>query len=329
MDYFFSRLGRGLRYTATVVGSLSIGVIIILGSLGIQSVVIPICGGIALIPMAMVMFENFKVIKDMENLVIKFKSDVKDLREINNKLTNNVFVLGGEIDELEVTNNELKDTKDQLVDETIKLENLLKDAEGQVETLGTLAKDYDTNIKNLSVNLQKSENNNDELKANAEELVRIKLDYEKENNILKDNIDIIGVQIKTLSQAKNEYAIQLDTLKQNNEDINETSDLLKEELNNVNNAYDEAKDVIETLLRSKKVLNDIYDGMAKTEEKTGENVGMMSKLLNVFGVQRSKELFDILDKDGNKLLTNEEFINGILNNNNNNNNSDEINTDDN
>lgn len=308
LDYFFSRAFRSFKYALSVGGAISCAVVIILGGLGIQTVIIPICGGIALIPIGFIFYENTKVIRDMENLVIKFKDDVKNLTKTNQKLNTNVEELGGEI-------TELKETKDLLMDETIKLEDLLKQAKGKVETLTSLATQYESSIGDLNKNLQKSEKTNEELRVNAEELVRIKSIYEEENNRLQENVDEISVQIEAVSQAKEEYKSQLELLKQNNEDLMVTSELLKTELNNINISYEEAKDVIETLLRSKKVLNDIYDGMAKTEEKTEENVGMMSKLLNMFGVQRSKELFNVLDTDGNQLLTPEEFIDGILNNN--------------
>jgi len=308
LDYFFSRAFRSFKYALSVGGAISCAVVIILGGLGIQTVIIPICGGIALIPIGFIFYENTKVIRDMENLVIKFKDDVKNLTKTNQKLNTNVEELGGEI-------TELKETKDLLMDETIKLEDLLKQAKGKVETLTSLATQYESSIGDLNKNLQKSEKTNEELRVNAEELVRIKSIYEEENNRLQENVDEISVQIEAVSQAKEEYKSQLELLKQNNKDLMVTSELLKTELNNINISYEEAKDVIETLLRSKKVLNDIYDGMAKTEEKTEENVGMMSKLLNMFGVQRSKELFNVLDTDGNQLLTPEEFIDGILNNN--------------
>ena len=305
MDYFFSKLGRGFRYTTTVIGTLCCGTIIILGALGINTIVIPICGGFLLIPLGMVLVENVKFIKDMENLVSKFKIDVKNLGKTNELLTTNVDNLGSEI-------IDLKSTKDLLIDQTDKLTYMLKNAEGEIEKLAELATNYKENIGKLNENLKETEINNDKLKENTNKLLSIKSEYETENNKLKINVNNITQQIKEIKLAKEDYENQLDDLKHNNTDLNKTSELLKTELDNVNSCYEEAKDVIETLLRSKNVLNDIYDGMTKTEEKTEENVGMMSKLLNMFGVQRSKELFEVLDKDGNKFLTSDEFIDGMV-----------------
>ncbi len=81
MDYFFSKLGRGIRSSLTILGALACGGVIVMGFMGVQTLAIPICGIIALIPMGMVMIENTKLIRDMEESVTKFKVENKELKQ--------------------------------------------------------------------------------------------------------------------------------------------------------------------------------------------------------------------------------------------------------
>lgn len=307
MDYFFSRLGRGFRYSATILGSLACGVVIVLGAIGIQTIVIPICGGIALIPMGMVLLENTKILRDIEKMVTKLKMDLDKLKEINQKLETNVVNLSGEIDELH-------NVKDMLLSQNKHLETLLGEAKNSINEMNELVKSYESNIKILEHNIKNSETNLKNLQHTTKELLDIKERYEIENKILNDNLEKIATEMAELTVIKESYKTQLEKMAENNDKLSDISESLKAEINNINQSYEEAKDIIETLLRSKNVLNDIYGDMIKTEEKTEQNVGMMSRLLNVFGMERSKELFKTLDTDGDNVLTQNEFIEGVLNN---------------
>lgn len=305
MDYFFSKIGRGFRYSATIIGSLAIGAVIILGILGIQTIVIPICGGIALIPMAMVLFESTKILRDMEKLITKFKTDLGELRKINTDLSQNVLNLGNEVDQLKIT-------KEKLIEETTKLENLLNEAEIKVTKLGELSNNYEASLKVLMNEINITEQNNHSLQQNVDSLLKIKAEYESEINNLKNNIDLIEVKINELSKIRDDYSKQIQEFAANNSELFETTEALKNEISRVNRSYEEAKDVIKTLLRSKDLLNDIYNSMLTTEQRTEENVSTVTKLLNIFKVNRSEELFAKLDKDNDKILTLEEFTSGIL-----------------
>lgn len=300
MDYFFSKIGRSFRYLTTITGSLACGAIIIMGILGIQTIAIPICGGIALIPMAMVLIENTAIIRKLEKLMTKFKQDLDELRKINSDLSQNVLNLSNEI-------IDLKQIKENLVIQTNKLETLLSEAESKIGKLSDLSNNYKTNLELLKQSVQKSETNNNILKENIQELLAIKKEYESEISFLKINIESIEEQVVKLTTVKEEYEKQIQQFIQSNEQLLSTKEELKIELTKVKNCYEEAKDVISTLLRSKDVLNDIFNSMIKTEEKTDQNVSTLTKIMNIFKLQRSEELFNILDQNKDGTLTLEEF----------------------
>ena len=300
MDYFFSRVGRGIRYSATIVGGIACGVIIILSVIGIQTIIVPICGGIALIPIGMVLFENIKIIKDLEKLVTKFKNQLQELGLINNNLSDNVSRLSTEV-------SQLSQTKDSLIKETTKLSDLLKEAETKVVKLSDLAKTYEDNATQLSLLTQDYKNQNQQLTDETNKLVDIKKQYEEENTRLMVTIDKINQQLSQLTQIKEAHEAELLKSEHNNQ-------ALKTEIEKIATYYNQAKEVIETLLRSKNVLDDIYSGMIKTETQTSENVTTMSKLLNIFGKSRTMELFQQLDEDGDGVLTSQEFINALSKN---------------
>ena len=320
MDYFFSRIFRGFKYTLSIVGALACGVIIVMGALGISSVIIPICGGIAIIPMAFIFFENTVIIRKMEELVSKFKLEMKSLRESNLKLKDNLDRLDNQNNRLEtnVTNLEddlydLNKTKQDLINETDKLESLLDQADNKIDSLAKLTEQYKRTSEELAVSLKTSEHNNEELKNNVGKLFEIKNDYEQSNQLLKNNIAEIEKQLKSVSDIKDRYESELTKIYETNNHLSETSKLLEKELNKTKNCYQEAKNVIQTLLQSQGIFEEIKEDMVKTESETRENVGKMSNLIEIFGEKRTKELFDRLDKDQNKVLTQEEFVNFLLN----------------
>lgn len=315
LDYFFSRTFRSIKYGLSIAGGVACAVVIILGSLGWSTIVIPICGGIALIPMAFIFFENTKVIRDMENLVTQFKDETKELKETNESLKETEVKLSDEVGELTEERKAIAEAKDQLVSENDRLEGLLGQAEINLEQMKSLANDYQKTSESLGENLKKSERNADDLKSQAEELVRIKEEYKSQNLQLKENYGKAEKQLEAITGVKDNYEIQLQELSDNNKELSETSELIKSELNKTQSSYEDAKAALKTLLQTTGVLEDLGNDMVKTEKHTEQNVGMMTKLMNMFGVTRSEELFDKLDKDGNNVLSLDEFVNFILDDN--------------
>jgi chromosome segregation ATPase len=312
MDYFFSRVGRGFRYAATVAGSICLIGVIALGGLGINTIFIPIGGGIALIPMAMVMFENVKVIRDMEDQVSIFKTENKELKHTNENLKQTTLELDDTVKNLQSETDGIKQVKDKLVDENTKLEHLLDNAETNLDEMKTLANQYKNTSKELGENLKQTEKNRDELRQQAEELVKIKDSYMEQNEQLKANYMQAEQQLKEITTVKDNYEIQLQELSDNNKELSKTTEAIKVELNKVESQYEQSKSALKVLLQSTGVMKDLGEEMVKTEQKTSENVGMMSRLLNVFGINRSEDLFYKLDKDGDEMLSIDEFVKMIL-----------------
>jgi len=182
---------------------------------------------------------------------------------------------------------------------------LLTKAEEELMSLKSLAETYKENSERLGENLQKSEHSVDELKQQTEELVSIKDKYETQNQQLKETSSQIEEQLKIVMQTNKKYENQLSELET-------TSESLEKELEKTRKSYEEAKSLSKTLLQATGVLEDLGEDMVKTEQKTEENVGMMSSLLNFFKTERSEELFNQLDKDGNKILSYDEFVDILL-----------------
>lgn len=328
MEYFFSRLGRSLRYSATILGSLACGTVIVLGIMGINTIVVPICGGIALIPMAMVMFENVKAIRDLENNVSAFKSENKKLKETNenlkiteNKLSADLGKLEHTNNNLEHTNNNLVEIKNNLIEQNSRYEKLLDESEINLNSMTELANKYKATSLELSNNLHNSTQNLELLKSQALELINIKNEYQKENKILNENIKKVQDQLDQVTQAKEAYEIQLIKLSDTNNQLSDSNNQLSEiatnlrsELEKAKASYEDAKSALKTLLQATGVLADLGNDMVQTEHKTEQNVSTMSKLLSLFGMSRSEEMFNKLDKDNNKVLTVDEFVNIIFEN---------------
>jgi len=64
-----------------VVSGIASVAVIALSVLGIQTIAIPICGAVALIPVGFIFFENVKVIRDMEKYVTQFRQENKTLQQ--------------------------------------------------------------------------------------------------------------------------------------------------------------------------------------------------------------------------------------------------------
>lgn len=298
MDYFMQRCFRGTKSIIGFAGAGACGAIVIMGFMGVQSIAIPICGIVALLPVGFIFFENTKVIRDMEKYVTKFKSENKELKQTNS--------------DLKQTRVELSIEKDRLMDENNRYEELLDDAETNLNKMRELANQYQNTSKELGQNLKNAETNRSELKSQAEELMRIKIRYESENQNLHDNVEKIKDQLDLVTQAKKDYELQLSELENNNQELEETTILLKEELEKAESSYEKSQAALKVLLQSTGVLEDLGEKMVQTEEQTSENVTMTTKLLNMLGMSRSKELFEKLDEDNDSLLSMDEFVNILL-----------------
>ena len=291
MDYFFSRLGRGFRYTATILGGLSSSAVVVMGFLGVTSIAVPICGCISLIPLAMVMMENVKFVRDMEKHVSNFKKENLKLKQINIELSQ--------------TSHELNQTKSDLIEANNKYEKLLDQAEINLDSMKTIVSRYEQTNKSLQSHLTKAEQNNQEIKSHLEEIESIKKEYELENIQLKSTIDSIQSQLDQITSLKDDYELNLKQSKL-------VTEQLEMELEKTKASYEKSQLALKTLLQTTGVLKDLGEEMIKTEVKTEHNVDKLSNLLELLESDRTKELFEKLDKDGDDKLTLEEFVNLIV-----------------
>lgn len=305
MDYLFSRIFRTIKYTISIVGGVACGVVIVTGALNISTIAIPICGGIALLPMGFIFFENTKIIADIEKAIIKLKDEISDLSETANKLevTNN---------ELETTSSDLKETKNTLLKETKILETMLSKATNEIDNLSDLLRKYKVIEHNLQHNVSNLKTNNDSLKDTTNELVKTKKSYEQQNKNLKENIILIENQLKEVIKLKITYENNINMLSSNNTSLRNSINDIKVELQNTQTLYKEARTAVKSLLIASGVLKDLGDDMVKLEKKTDENVTMMRNIMNIFGSTRSDELFEKLDQNEDGVVDKEEFLNILI-----------------
>lgn len=305
MDYFFQRCFRGTKSLFGVLGGLGCGTVIVLGFLGIQTIAIPIAGIIALGPVGFIFFENTKVVRDMEKYVSGFKVQNRQLELTNTDLKKTSTNLNNEVEGLHVENEDLKNTKTELVKGNEKLQELLNMAETRINKMEKLAKSYEETSKNLGKSLKDAEQNRDELKLQAEELINIRDNYHSENSHLKETVNQVEDQLKIVTDVNQAYKNQLGEMKN-------TSELLTQELEKTRVSYEEAKDTIKALLRASNVLEDLGDDMVKTEKKTKENVGKMERILNMFGREKAIELFQKYDKNQDDHMSLDEYLELVL-----------------
>ena len=287
---------------------MACGVIIITSIMGISTIAIPICGGIALLPMGFIFFENTKLIADIENAIIKLKSEISDLAETTTRLelTN---------EDLHKTSDDLKSTKDSLIQETKSLEQMLTKANQEINNLSDILRKYKVIEHKLQNNVSNLESSNNILKQTTSELVNTKNSYEQQNKNLKVDIDLIETQLKEIMKLKVTYESNINTLVNNNETLHHSLDVLHTELENSKILYTEAKTAVKTLLIASGVLKDLGDDMVKIEKKTDENVTTLSNILDSFGRNRTGELYEKLDKNGDGLVDKEEFLNILIHSN--------------
>jgi chromosome segregation ATPase len=314
MDYFFSKIGRGIRYGASIVGAAAGLLVIVLGILGINSILIPISGGVAIIPAAFILVENVKVIRDMEKLVTKLKSDLKSLREqidimkeANEKLEKNVT-------DLTDINIHLSEVKDNLVSNISKLESLLDESEQKVEELSDLVFQYKETSEKLNRNLDKAKINNAELQKNVNDLIDIKREYENQIESLNTTVKIFHSELDIITKTKDEYEIEINKLITTNKSMENTVKILETDLEENREICRKAKLALKTLIETQDVFTGLKDDMVETEKQTEENVSRMDNLVKIFGEERTKELFEQLDKNHDQVLSMDEFVNFIIEN---------------
>lgn len=307
MDYFFQRVFRGVKSMFGVVGALSSITIIALGAMGIQTIAIPICGGICLIPVGFIFFENTKVVRDMEKYVSQFKIENNVLKQTNLELKQTKLELDQSVQVLVSNNSNLTIIKDELILANEKYESMLEQTSKKLEEMAQLVNQYKTTAEQMEKNLTNITQHRDELKQQATQLLAIKDMFEQENKKLNENISLVEEQLKLVTTTNLNYEKQL-------QDLKSTSTLLKDELERTRRSYEEAKASLKSLLQATGVLTDLGNEMIKVEHKTESNVDTMTKILNMFGRERAMELFAKYDIDGNKVLTLDEYLNLVLQN---------------
>lgn len=282
--------------------------IIVSGAL-FGSILIPLCGGVCLLPVGLIIFENTKTLRDMRKIVKQLKNELKEfedklimLNETNNKLKYNV--------------SELTLIKDNFKNEVSKLSILLKEGEKDIDMLNNMVHDYNDTNQKLKNSINSLQTDNKELTKNIEDLLDIKFKYEVQINELTLVVKDINSKLESMENIKNDYEIQLNTLKHENMELIDTSNSLKEDLTKVQNMYQKSKDVISTLIKTKDIFEDLYSDMAKTasdmsntEHNTELNVEQMKDMIKKFDEKRTQEIFDKLDVNKDGTISMDEFLN--------------------
>jgi len=293
MDYFFSKLFRSVKYGLSILGAASAIVIIVTGALS-GSIVIPICGGLSLIPAGFIFFENTKIIRDMEKAVTKLKRNLKEFEE--------------RLDMLNETVGSLKDENNNYKQNNVELKYLLKEAEIKVDQLADYVDEYKASNKEFKKSLEKSERNNDELQERAQELLRIKDAYEKKISELNEVIEKIQNKLEEITAIKDDYEEKLLELNIRNQELEVISKEFKHELENVRKQYDKAKEVITSLLNAKEVLEEVHNNMIQTVNDMSDLDDDLRTKIERYDEIRNTDLFNQLDKNKDGQLSLEEFL---------------------
>lgn len=284
MDYFFAKFTRNLKNAVSIVAGGSCIAIITLTLLGISTVAIPFLAGIAIFPAGLIFFENNYVIIKMEKLVKKLNEQVESL--------------SFQMALLETRNEELKETSENL-------KKVLDDANNRIKELKVLTIEYRSTNNELKENLERSNSNANELDKAVSDLLEIKKQYELRMLELKTNLDKAQEQLDILISIKVSQEKELGSLRT-------TTNSLKIELKNMENMYVKSKEVIATFLKTQDIFQDLHADMIQTEENMEGNVNQMSKLISLFGKERTDEMFNKIDTNKDGILTKEEFINILL-----------------
>lgn len=289
-----SKIARGFRFTVSAVSAIACGVIIVMGALGISSAVIPVCGGLAIIPCVLILIENTKLLNDLRKGISQLKRDLKEF--------------GEKLDMLNETSESLKHENSNYKSHNMELKALLSDAEVKIDQLSIYLDEYKDSNREFKKNLESSEQNLDELRKRAEELLKIKDAYEGKISELNQIISQIQQKLVEITDIKEDYEEKIEMMEQRNNELGIVSDELKKELGNLKAHYEKAKQVIESLISAKNVLEEVHDNMIKTATDMEDLDDDIREKLEKYDEMRNSELFQHLDenKDGNLSL--EEFL---------------------
>ena len=295
--YFFSKIARGIKFGTAAIAALACGAIIVCGALGISTVVIPICGGIAIIPAALILVENTKLIADLEKNISELKKQVKEFTE--------------QVSQLRKATAKYENENNRFVKSNEHLAELLKQAEIKVDALQRYLDTYKEANERFSKMLETEKDNNSKLAENVEELKSIKLQYENKIAELNLIVENINSQLGEITKIKEDAEAQLTLYQtQNNE--------MSLELEKVRSLYNKSKEVIMTLMKTKEIFEDMAKDMVNTlsdmtevEGKTQENVDKMTQVIEKYSQQRDQEMFDKLDTNKDGMLSMDEFIEGF------------------
>ena len=294
MDYFMSKIARGFRFTVSATAAVGCGVVMILGGLGISSIAIPICGGIAILPCILILVENTRMIRQMEKAVSQLKRDLKEF--------------GEKLDLLNETSETLKNENAIYKQHNIELKEFLSDAEKKVDELASCVDEYKASNKQFRENLESSKKNVGELQKRAEELLTIKESYEKKIEELNIIVQKIQEKLVQITAVKEDYEEKIVQMEERNKELGVISKELHNELENIKGSYEKAKSVITSLLGAKEVLEEVHGKMIKTVNDMESLDDDLKEKIQHYDQIRNTDLFNRLDqnKDGNVDL--DEFL---------------------
>ena len=294
--YFFSKIARGMKFTVAVTAGVFAGAVAVLGFLGISTIVIPIGGCVALIPCALLLLENTKLIADLEKNISALRHQIKDFRAQLNAMKSLT-------DKYQVENN-------KFMKSNVELSDMLSEAQSKVDELDKYLIDYKLANQKFTEQLKQEKQQANVMKSQIEELMIIKSQYEAKIRELNATVAQIQGQIVSITEIKEDLETQLTGYQT-------TTQELSEELEKVRTMYAKSKEVIITLMKTKEIFEDVASDMVSTlssmnitEEKTQQNVDQLNDAISRYTAQRDSDLFRRLDANGDGQLTLDEFIKG-------------------
>lgn len=305
--YFLTNLFRNFRYFMSLLGVAAAGVIVIYGSLSTAPIGIVICGCLTILPSGFIFFENYKVLRDMEKYVGKFKKDliqfqkeIDEFKQENRDLKNNIDILGK--------------IKDDYVLEAEKLRKLLNDADMQLDTLTELKNSYideNNQLKDLLEHFTTANNEhqkeNNKLKDMISNMCEIRDNYKKKIDELNQTIVDLESQHLKMSQLKDQYMAENNKFSQENAKLRQT-------LKSVENLYNKSRELLKSFIETKTLYTDISTDMAHTAEHLDstqkhfdENITQLTHLIDLTS-QRSTQSFHQMDINHDGQLTLDEYL---------------------
>lgn len=294
MDYFMSKVARGFRFTISAAAAIGCGVVMVLGGLGVSTIAIPICGGLALLPCILILIENSKLLKDLEKTVSQLKRDLKEF--------------GEKLDMLNETSESLKLENASYKTHNIHLKDLLSEAELKVDDLSDCVEEYKSSNKAFKKNLESSNKNLEELQKRAQELLEIKENYEKKIEDLNLVIKKIQDKLVEITSIKEDYEEKIEQMGKRNAELGIVSDKLHKELENVKVSYDKAKTVITSLINAKDVLEEVHGKMIKTVDDMESMDDEIKEKIRRYDEIRNTDLFKQLDNNKDGVVDLDEFL---------------------